>query len=241
MKTKRTKVYFCTVCGTEIGEYYLCQPRLSCSPACLAVIKSRASRGERNPNFKHGKNYYPTSCKDCKTQIDYRSLRCHKCHGKAVISPLKRGRVLSYRTKQLIGVGSAKKFTPEFKKKRREAFEKLGYWIPLTNLPARALYFKQSNWTKEINKIFVGHGDTLGLVRDHKYSRQSGFLNSIAPILMRHPVNCELLTHAQNITKHFTNKDSISLAELIDKVLNYKGEWEEQKECVAIIKTGVML
>ncbi len=85
------------------------------------------------------------------------------------------------------------------------------------------------------------------MVRDHKYSRFSGFKNNIPPILLRHPVNCQLITGAKNVSK--IHKDigygvgnSIGLKQLFSGIKGYKKEWGEQKKCLITIATyGVII
>ena len=67
-----------------------------------------------------------------------------------------------------------------------------------------------------------------------------GYKNNIPPILLRHPVNCQLITHAQNVAKahkerRYEDGDSINLKTLFKLIKNFKGTWEEQKECMMTI------
>lgn len=71
-----------------------------------------------------------------------------------------------------------------------------------------------------------------GVVRDHIYSRMSGFKNKVFPEILRHPCNCQILLHSDNIKK----QDGITLNELFNKIKKYKGTWKEHKLCLTLIK-----
>jgi hypothetical protein len=61
------------------------------------------------------------------------------------------------------------------------------------------------------------HGDNLGGVsRDHIMSVKWGFENGIDPKYIRHPANCQLLRHNDNVSKG--KKESITLDILLERV-----------------------
>lgn len=75
------------------------------------------------------------------------------------------------------------------------------------------------------------------------YSRKSGFINGVFPELLRHPCNCQIITHFNNVSKaqtkvnnRYTDNDSHTLQELFSKILNYSGEWKEQQLCLHLIE-----
>lgn len=71
-------------------------------------------KGEKNPNFKHGRTCYPNYCMDCGKLIDKqgRSKRCPKCEQSK--NPKRKGIKHSKRSKDLIGIKSKEKFTKEY-------------------------------------------------------------------------------------------------------------------------------
>lgn len=73
-----------------------------------------------------------------------------------------------------------------------------------------------------------------GLVRDHKFSRRNGFLLQIFPEILRHPANCELITHSENISKR--EKNSITLDQLFDKIVTFTQLYDEQELCLNLIE-----
>jgi hypothetical protein len=71
---------------------------------------------------------------------------------------------------------------------------------------------REHGWYKAAN-----HGNNLGGVsRDHMISVRWGFDHGILPILLRHPANCKLLVHSDNISKH--KKCSLTVEELLDRI-----------------------
>lgn len=155
-------------------------------------------------------------------------------------------------TKNKIGVASAKKFTKEYNKKIRKINEKSGNWIPLNQKDDYKFYFKIANWIMSmvsflpkkdidnLNKIgmFNAFNNTKGYVRDHMYSRKSGFIDGVFPEILRHPANLQLISHSKNVSKRsskYVDKDDITLSELFDRILNFKEYWVEQDLCLLLI------
>lgn len=159
-------------------------------------------------------------------------------------------------TKKKISEASKKKFTKEFKEKLRKTNEELGYWTPLKDKSDKEIYYIQSNWKenmwnfissseeklllKELG-VFNSRKNSKGVVRDHSYSRHSGFINSVFPEILRHPANLKILTNSSNIKKRqckniYIDDNSQSLIELFDKIRSYPLYWKEQEICLSLIK-----
>jgi NUMOD3 motif len=151
--------------------------------------------------------------------------------------------------KELIGIKSKEKFTPEFKKHLRQKNEELGNWIPLNQKTDWEIYKKESNWISKMfdliideeqlrllneHKVFHSKNNRKGVVRDHRYSRYDGFINQIFPKILRHPVNCEITLHSTNAKKN--SNSSLTLDELFVNIINYKETWQEQEICLKLIK-----
>ena len=158
-------------------------------------------------------------------------------------------------SKQLIGIKSKQKWTNEYKLKNRKTREELGQWIPLDQLDSFKKYEKESNWICNMNDYFnenelylhntfgsFNFKNSKGYVRDHILSRYFGFLYSLNPILLRHPANMQYISHAENISKGFSDRKllpfeiELMIKYLILKIKNYKLQWIEQNECIKIIK-----
>jgi hypothetical protein len=58
-----------------------------------------------------------------------------------------------------------------------------------------------------------------GVSRDHIYSVKDGFLNKIAPEIIKHPANCKILKHLDNNRKGY--KSLITIEELQERINNW--------------------
>lgn len=160
----------------------------------------------------------------------------------------------SEESKILISKKSKEKFTKDYKIKQRKIMEERGYWIPLKDKNDYEIYFKQADWiekmfdkildTKQIKLlsslgIFNAKNNPKGVVRDHKLSRKTGFNKKIFPELLRHPCNCQILTHSENVKKkktRYIDNDHLTIEELFKDICSFKGEWKEQKNCLQLIE-----
>jgi len=220
---------------------------------CGCKAKRGETKDKNGPNYKGG---LPL-CVECGKKIWYTSTRCYSCwsnynqkenhamygkkHSKKAILKMKESHI-GLDNHQL-----GRSMPEETKVKIRSRNEKLGVWIPLVQLKPYALYCRATNWKgkwssnlslrelKLLEEIGMFHPlkNPNGMVRDHMYSRYSGFKNNIPPILVRHPVNCHLITNSENLIKSSSN--SITLKQLLKKIKKYKKGWLEQKSCLIVI------
>jgi hypothetical protein len=158
----------------------------------------------------------------------------------------------SIESKEKIGQKSRDKFTPEFKKKHYQTMVERGIWIEKLSKNPYHFYRDLSNWKcnvisfhvigfeKAIELGFYNHKTNKeGLVRDHRYSRMSGFSELVFPEILRHPFNCEFVTLGDNTSKHYSksiNSNSITLNELFEGIKKYTQEYDEQQLCLEKIK-----
>jgi len=211
--------------------------------------------GKDNGRYVDGHTLKIKYCIDCGKRKSWVGERCRHC---AILENRKKysriGVKHTSETKKIIGLKSSAKFTEEYKKEQRKKFEALGIWVPLNEVEPYKLYCRKSNWNKRMfeylsskelillkEKGLFSSTNTKGVVRDHMYSRYSGFKNNIPPILVRHPVNCHLITHADNLSKakkkhRYKDGDSITLEQLFKRILKFKLDWHEQKECLLTMK-----
>lgn len=158
---------------------------------------------------------------------------------------------MSEETRQKIGYKSSLKFTEEYKQKMRVINEERGVWIPLNKKNDYRFYRDLSNWVGQViteNTIGVDKLKTGKLydknnrnknsyVRDHIFGRKNGFVLGVFPEIIRHPANCQIITHSDNIKKSLKNDDSdIHLVELFDRISNWNGVYFEQLLCVELIE-----
>ncbi len=241
---------YCEICGKLIGEFVPSIKKKSCSEECKKQLLSKASSGKNNARYVDGRSKIQNFCQ-CGKPIKRGSQHCYKC--RAIFNNSFQGKHHSQKSKIKIGKKSSEKFTIDFKTKLRQSMEESGHWIPLDQKDEFKLYADLSNWIskmfdrkdiKGIKKlknygVFNCRTNTKGVVRDHKFSRKSGFELKVFPEILRHPVNCEILLHSENIAKkqkRYVDNDSISLEELFQAIKKFKGDWLEQNQCLQLIQ-----
>ena len=64
----------------------------------------------------------------------------------------------------------------------------------------------------------------LGVSKDHLFSVSDGFQLGVAPELMRHPANCQLLPHPENNSKK--TKSVITLDELLNRIALWNARYQ---------------
>jgi len=86
--------------------------------------------------------------------------------------------------------------------------------------------------------VFNNRTNTKGIVRDHMFSRWSGFQQCVFPELLRHPCNVALIKHGENVGKgrRKETKDSQTLEQLFCKIRAYTSIWLEQETCLRLIE-----
>ena len=143
--------------------------------------------------------------------------------------------------------------TKEYQIKRRQTCEQNGQMIPLSQKTDYEIYYDLANWKYQMfdiitdekqlqllkdNGVFNTQSNTKGCVRDHIYSRFSGFNDKVFPEILRHPCNCQIVLNSYNIRKTSRAKrgpDDQSKEILFDKIKHYDGQWIEQKLCLKLI------
>jgi hypothetical protein len=150
----------------------------------------------------------------------------------------------------IISLKSKNKFNPEYLKKVRKVNEDRGNWIPLDMKDDYNFYRDLSNWKYQVltentvgiellktEKLYDKQNrNKNALIRDHMYGRRNGFNNKVFPEILRHPANCQLISHGNNIKKSKSKNDSIiNLEELFEKIYLW-GDYEEQTLCLSLIE-----
>jgi hypothetical protein len=140
----------------------------------------------------------------------------------------------SEETRKNIGEKSSKKFTPEFKAKLRETMVSKGHWVSYDDKDEWLVYKDISNWKHRMFDI-VEFESTKNPVRDHIFPRLSGFELGVFPEILRHVVNCGIISRSENISKGFVDRKksleqkNIALSELFEKIKLYCGDWAEHE------------
>jgi len=135
---------------------------------------------------------------------------------------------------------------------QRSYMEKMGIWIPSEDKTDWEIYNDKSNWIQSMYEFLSINEKTLlseqgmfnsinnknGLVRDHIVSRRIGYKYKIFVELIRHPVNCRLITSCENISRHFyptLPEYDRSYHNLFDKIHKWNGSWIEHDKCIELI------
>lgn len=258
------QIYICYMCGLEKEKYPSLVRGIFfyCSYKCRNEHQKTRFLGEDNPNFNNKWSEEKVEVQRSRMIERMKDPEQRYVSGKAnrgktldkdkrkkmSISRLgKLGKKHSDSSKRLIGQKSAEKWTSEYKDRNRFVREMNGSWIPKKDLSNKEVYYHEANWICRMfdivdNEKFIECGvwnyknNPKGLVRDHKYSRISGFKNKVFPEILRHPFNCNLILHSENITKSRKNngllENSITLEELFNGIIHYKHEWKEQSICI---------
>jgi hypothetical protein len=152
--------------------------------------------------------------------------------------------------REKLSKASSKRYTEEYKKAIRVKYEEKGTWTKLKELEDYEFYKRVSHWKSQVlteNTIGVEklkHGnlysktrDKNDLVRDHMFSRRQGFTEKVFPEILRHPANCQLLTHVDNLNKSKTTNDSsLTLEELFSRIKQWTLIHEEHSKCLELIE-----
>lgn len=140
---------------------------------------------------------------------------------------------------------STEKWTVSYKAKHRNRMETLGVWLPRTEANDFKYYKKDAHWIERmwdivplpenfnLIGIFNCKENKSGYVRDHKLSKQDGYKLKLFVELLRHPVNCEIISHASNASKNY--KSNMDVNTLLDLIESYTEQWSEQDICLHLV------
>lgn len=253
MNTKKEKVY-CKVCGKYIGERYKSRKcyKKTCSKECNHILISQNTAGENNGHYKNGVTIYGKKCPKCGRPISLGAkLFCMKCTPKKSFS----GKKHTEKNLQIISKRSREKWTNDFKENFLQTMISRGHWIDPCTKSDYEIYFTESDWIESMfnipdlegisflkeYKIFHNKTNTRGCIRDHKFSRKSGFEQKVFPEILRHPCNCRIILHGENVKKRnndigFGLDNIISLETLFYNIKQYNGAWKENNLCLDLIQ-----
>ncbi len=123
--------------------------------------------------------------------------------------------------------------------KIREANIKSGRWKALQKMDDISVYYRSSSFkhgfeyniltTEDERKLLKENGvynnvkNRNGCVRDHLLSRRYGFENNIPTWIISHPVNCEIVTHSENLSRASRKEGDnlLTLEELLIRIAYY--------------------
>lgn len=173
--------------------------------------------------------------------VKFSEDRIKKMHGHRTFESYSRS--VSEERKTEIGIASKAKFTPEYKIKQRMVMEERGWWIPLSEKKDSDLYQEKSNWIHKMYGLipeenYKNIDQASKNVRDHIIPRWVGYEFGVFVEIIRHPLNCQIISHKDNIKKGYVDKKTTKelwipkIEELITKILEYQSIWEEQDTAI---------
>lgn len=173
--------------------------------------------------------------------VKFSENRIKKMHGDRTFESY--SRPLSEDRKKEIGIASKAKFTPEYKIKQRRVMEERGWWIPLSEKKDSELYQETSNWIHKMYGLipeehYKNFDQTSKNVRDHIIPRWVGYEYGVFVEIIRHPLNCQIISHKDNIKKGYEDKKVVrdlwvvKIEDLINKIIEYQGNWKEQDTAI---------
>jgi hypothetical protein len=230
------------------------------------LLMSENAKGENNPNYNNPwsdeqrKNQSDIMHKRYEDpEARYRAgtsnrgkkfskERIEKMHGHRTFESY--SRPMPNYAKIIIGEKSSAKWTPEFTADFRKTMESKGHWIPLENKTEYDIYGAAGNWVDrmwdqpikgtgliEEYGIFNSISNSKGVVRDHIFNRRDGLAMGVFPEILRHPANCQIITHADNVKKRSNSEKTLD--RLLQDILEWKYEWFEQS--LAVEKVNMYL
>ena len=253
----------CEVCGDEYKNWPCSvNKRKTCSRKCMGIMNT----GKGNPNFNNRwsdeqKKQLSDDCLarsgeiSARVKRDWDSNPARREEAARIMQAVNPGQYATQRPwtaeeKIQIGIKSAAKWTPEFKKRYQQTMEDRGYRRPLSEIPAAEIYYRLADWPErmwdritnisemalfEELGIFNSVTNPTGVVRDHRFGRWVGFNEKVFPELLRHPANCEIISRSDNCRKFHNGDQSITINELFFDIENYSYTWHEQDLCLTLI------
>lgn len=234
-KRTKTKNFYC-------NNYCKSEWQKDRSPSQETILKMRsATSGENNGRYVNGYTYKDSIC-SCGQKKDWRAKHCMECHPHTSFL----NRTHTTETKLLIGNASKDRFTEKYQKNFRTKMELLGKWLPISQMSDYRVYYHLCEWQQRMFDIVVlgvellqefgvlnSRTNPLGVVRDHRLSRMDGLVLGVYPAILRHPCNCEVIQHKENVKKG--SSSSIDINTLVVEIRAYQKYWFEQDKCLALI------
>jgi len=174
---------------------------------CSKICKDKAHRIGGSIQPKHYGNYNPT----------HHEKQCEMCGNNfSTIKP--KGRFCSVDCARNNKSKKARQFRSAFKNYRADC----SFNFSIRDYPNEfdSKLIEKYGWYSATNR-----GNNLGGVsRDHMVSVKYGFINNIPTEYIKHPANCKLLIHNENISKGA--KISITYEELLERIKLWNNKYK---------------
>lgn len=240
---EKMEIIKCANCNKKITALKV-ENRKFCSKTCSASYNNK----NRNLDYSKTKKAF---CKNCNKPLivnqraSLKNVYCKECRQNAIKIKNYEKRNLKYVKNK--GIVTIKRLCSVCKKNQIEGLKRVckkcktkyykyyrvecNFDFVLSDYKNEFNFglIKKHGWYKAKNR-----GDNMGGVsRDHIFSVKEGFLIGLNPILLKHPANCNLMTHNDNSKKN-TNSE-LTLKELIKKIEKFEKK-HKTKECKKVLK-----
>ena len=242
--TNRTCYPICKVCGKQLTYDIAAISIYSkwCSPICSNRDNDKKLKIQQS-FLDHFGVPHAMQCDSIKAKYQQSIRQNYGCDWYVQTNKFKESAQKTY--VKNYGVDHNMKSKEFYDLKYRKHFEEIGLWIPNDSKSDYEIYYDLANWKKQMfdfiddpNQltllkeygVFNPQTNTKGIVRDHIYSRDAGFKNKVFPEILRHPCNCQLISHRDNTIKR--KSCGMTLDELFTKILEFDKIWYEQSICI---------
>lgn len=210
-ENKETEPKHCLNCSIEFipnkrnGKF--------CSRSCNAKYNNKNRRGIKHNISKEGiialrksiNNALGYDLSESSSKYYQLPNHCKEC-----------GKVLTYNKRKHVfcNIGCKRTYERKNMSEYQKYYKKCQFDFNLSDYPNNFDFslIERYGWYQAKN-----HGNNLnGISRDHMISIKHGYENNISSEIIKHPANCQLIIHNENVRKH--KNCSITLKELLDKI-----------------------
>jgi Uncharacterized protein containing a Zn-ribbon (DUF2116) len=207
---RKSKPKYCIVCGEEISP----NNKKFCSKSCSAKYNNKNRKGEKRNLSDVGLYNLRISAKiNLKNDIYYnmkiyniKPKKCKQCN-----------KIIPYNKKRNIfcDINCRKEYGRINMSQYQKYYQDCKFDFSLNKYPNEFDFtlIEKYGWYSPINK----NNNIDGVSRDHIYSIKEGYDNNISPEIIKHPANCQLLKHSNNISKN--KKSDIIINDLKNKIM----------------------
>jgi len=213
---KKANIKYCKKCGKIIkGD---CR-KIFCSKSCSASFNNKNKKGKFKKIFsekgkKNMREALYKRLKICDTYSEYikNPKSCKEC-GKYLIFKKRINKFCSMDCKNM--------YYKKIKTSYQKYYKDCQFDFRISDYPNEfeINLIEKYDWYKAKN-----YGDNLnGVSRDHMISINYGFKNNIDPKIIKHPANCSLMLHNDNVKKNY--RCSLTLDELLLKIYKWNKKY----------------
>lgn len=196
-------INYCKFCGNEVKS------KTFCSNSCAASHNNKhrivRERKFSNDGIKNIVNAREIKLNTLLIEYNKNPKFCIECYA-----------ILPYRNRnrKFCSIECKRKYERKNLNEYQKYYKECQFDFNLSDYPNEFDFslIEKYGWYQAKN-----HGNNLnGVSRDHMISIKYGFENKISSEIIRHPANCQLMIHNENVRKH--KGCSITLDELLNRI-----------------------